>query len=132
MPEAVGLVISSGITLPDFKAFSGALRLRYFCPRYLTSEEIYFSNPTALLNAEVGYQFDKTRCISADFFNLLNCSDRGVDYSNTSRVTPTAWIPRWNSRNKNVCSPVSLDSPGCMRNLVWPWLICSRFQRRGR
>jgi hypothetical protein len=66
--EAVGLVISSGITLPDFKGFSGTLRLRYFGPRYLTSDGIYFSNPTALLNAEVGYQFNKTWRLSAEFF----------------------------------------------------------------
>ena len=41
VPEAVGLVISSGITLHDFHGFSSSLRLRYFGPRDLTSDGIY-------------------------------------------------------------------------------------------
>ena len=90
VPEAVGLVISSGITMPDLKGFSGTLRLRYFGPRYLTSDGIYRSNPTALLNAEVGYQINKTWRVSAQFFNLLNRSDHDIDYAYTSRITPTA------------------------------------------
>ena len=60
VPEAVGVVISSGITLHDFKGFSASLRLRYFGPRDLTSDGIYRSNSTLLLNAEVGYQINKT------------------------------------------------------------------------
>jgi hypothetical protein len=38
VPEAVGLVISSGITLHDYAGFTASLRLRYFGPRDLTSE----------------------------------------------------------------------------------------------
>jgi hypothetical protein len=90
VPEAVGLVISSGITLSDLKGFSGTLRLRYFGQRYLTSEGIYRSNPTALLNGEVGYQINKTWRVSAEFFNLLNRSDHDIDYAYQSRITPTA------------------------------------------
>ena len=90
VPEAVGLVISSGITLPDLKGFSGTLRLRYFGPRYLTSDGIYRSTPTALVNGEVGYQINKTWRVSAEFFNLLNRSDHDIDYAYTSRITPTA------------------------------------------
>ena len=59
VPEAVGLVISSGITLHDYKGFSASLRLRDFGPRDLTSDGIYRSNATVLLNAEVGYQINK-------------------------------------------------------------------------
>ena len=43
VPEAVGLVISSGITLHDYDGFSSSLRLRYFGPRDLTSDGIYRS-----------------------------------------------------------------------------------------
>ena len=43
VPEAVGLVISSGITLHDYKGFSSSLRLRYFGPRDLTSDGIFRS-----------------------------------------------------------------------------------------
>ena len=38
VPEAVKVVISSGATLHDYKGFTSSLRLRYFGPRYLTSD----------------------------------------------------------------------------------------------
>ena len=90
MPEAVGVVISSGITLHDYKGFSSSLRLRYFGPRDLTSDGIYRSHATALLNAEVGYKINKTWCISAEFLNLLDRRDSDIDYAYASRITPTA------------------------------------------
>ena len=90
VPEAVGLVISSGITLHDLKGFSSSLRLRYFGPRDLTSDGIYRSNSTALLNGEVGYQINKTWGVSAEFLNMLNRRDHDIDYVYTSRITPTA------------------------------------------
>jgi len=83
-------VIASGVTLHDLKGFSGSLRLRYFGPRYLTSDAIYRSNLTALLNAEVGYQINKTWRVSAEFLNLLNRHDHDIDYAYTSQITPTA------------------------------------------
>ncbi len=81
VPEAVGLVISSGITLHDYKGFSASLRLRYFGPRDLTSDGIYRSNATVLLNAEVGYQINKKWRVSAEFLNLLNRRDHDIDYA---------------------------------------------------
>jgi len=90
VPEAVGLVISSGITLHDLAGFSASLRLRYFGPRDLTSDGTYRSHSTTLLNAEAGYQINKTWRLSAEFFNLLNRRDHDIDYAYTSRITPTA------------------------------------------
>ena len=90
VPEAVGVVISSGITLHDYKGFSSSLRLRYFGPRDLTSDGIYRSKATVLLNAEVGYQINKKWRVSAEFLNLLNRRDHDIDYAYTSRITPTA------------------------------------------
>ena len=90
VPEAVGVVISSGITLHDLKGFLASLRLRNFGPRDLTSDGIYRSKATRLLNAEVGYQINKTWRISAEFLNLLNRRDHDIDYAYTSQVTPTA------------------------------------------
>ena len=90
VPEAVGLVISSGVTLHHPKGFSASLRLRYFGPRDLTSDGIYRSKATALLNAGVGYQINKTWRVSAEVLNLLNRRDHDIDYAYTSRITPTA------------------------------------------
>jgi outer membrane receptor protein involved in Fe transport len=90
VPEAAGVVISSGITLHDFHGFSASLRLRYFGPRDLTSDGLYQSSETILLNAEAGYQINKTWRISAEVLNLLDRRDHDIDYAYESRVTPTA------------------------------------------
>jgi hypothetical protein len=90
VPEAVGSVLSSGVTLYVLKSFSGSLRLRYFGPRDLTSDGIYRSKATALLNAGVGYQIREKWRVSAELLNLLNRRDHDIDYAYTSRITPTA------------------------------------------
>ena len=90
VPEAVGVVISSGIALHDFHGFSASLRLRYFGPRDLTSDGLFKSSETILLNAEAGYQINKTWRISAEVLNLLDRRDHDIDYAYESRVTPTA------------------------------------------
>ena len=90
VPEAVGLVASSGVTLHDYKRFSASLRLRAFGPRDLTSDGTYRSNATVLLNADVGYQVGKKWRFVVEFLNLLNRRDHDIDYAYESRVTPIA------------------------------------------
>ena len=90
VPEAVGLVIASGITAHYLKGFSVSLRLRYFGGRDLTSDGIYRSKPTALLNAEVGYRINERWSVSTEFLNLLNRHDHDIDYAYTSRITEIA------------------------------------------
>ena len=82
-------MISSGITLHDWHGFSSSLRLRYFGPRDLTSDGIYQSSQTLLLNAGVGYEINKTWRISVEVLNLLDRRDHDIDYAYESRVTPT-------------------------------------------
>jgi hypothetical protein len=88
VPEAVGWVISSGVTLHDWHGFSASLRLRYFGPRDLTSDGEYKSSQTILLNAEAGCQINKTWRVSAEVLNLLDRRDHDIDYAYESRVTP--------------------------------------------
>jgi hypothetical protein len=90
IPEAVGLVISSGVTLHNYKGFSSSLRLRYFGPRDLTSDQIYRSNQTVLLNGEVGYRIGENWRVSGELLNMLNRRDSDIDYAYTSQITPTA------------------------------------------
>lgn len=90
VPEAVGLVISSGITLHDLNGFSASLRLRYFGPRDLTSDGDFRSSDTILLNAEAGYEFNKTWRISVEVLNVLDRRDHDIDYAYTYRQTPSA------------------------------------------
>lgn len=90
VPEAVGLVISSGVALHDFKGFSSSLRLRYFGPRDLTSDGIYRSQSTALLNGEIGYRIGEKWRVSTELLNLLDRRDHDIDYAYTSRITPAS------------------------------------------
>ena len=101
VPEAVGLVVSSGITLHEYKRFSTSLRLRAFGPRDLTSDGIYRSNATVLLNADVGYQISNKWRFVVEFLNLLNRTDHDIDYAYESRITSTA-----DSAFTNVFHPV--------------------------
>jgi hypothetical protein len=90
VPEAVGVVASSGVTMHDYKRFSASLRLRAFGPRDLTSDAIYRSNATLLLNAEVRYRITPKWSFVVEALNLLNRRDSDIDYAYTSRITPTA------------------------------------------
>ncbi|HWA96464.1 MAG TPA: TonB-dependent receptor [Terracidiphilus sp.] len=90
VPEAVGLVIATGVALHDYRGLSSGLRLRYFGPRDLTSDRLYRSRATALVNGEVGYEIGEKWRISAEFLNVLNRSDHDIDYAYESRITPAA------------------------------------------
>jgi len=87
VPEAVGVVISSGVTVHDYAGFSSSLRLRYFGPRDLTSDGIFRSNQTVMINGELGYQIKKKWHVSAEFLNMLDREDSDIDYAYESRVT---------------------------------------------
>jgi hypothetical protein len=75
--------------LHDYKRWSGSLRLRAFGPRNLTSDSIYRSNSTVLLNAEVRYRIAENWGFFVEGWNLLNRRDHDIDYAYTSRITPT-------------------------------------------
>jgi len=90
VPESVKVVISSGVALHDYKGFSSSLRLRYFGPRYLTSDGLYQSSQTVLLNGELGYQFNKKWHVTTELLNMLNRKDADIDYAYVYQITPTA------------------------------------------
>ncbi len=90
VPEAVRVVIASGVTLHGYKGFTSTIRLRYFGPRDLTSDGINRSAATLLLNTGVAYQFNKQWRISADLLNLTDRRNDDITYAYVSRITPTA------------------------------------------
>jgi hypothetical protein len=90
VPEAVKVVISAGATLHDYKGFTSSLRLRYFGPRSLTSDGLYQSSQTVLLNGEIGYRFSRKWHVTAEFLNMLNRKDADIDYAYVYQITPTA------------------------------------------
>ncbi len=92
VPEAVRWVVSAGATLQDYKGFSASLRLRYFGPRPLTSDAIYTSPSTALVNLGASYKFNKNWSLLGEVLNLFNRRDHDVDYAYVSQITPAAGL----------------------------------------
>jgi len=90
VPEAVGWVVAAGATIHDVGGFSSSLRLRYFGPRDLTSDGLYRSRSTLLLNAQAAFHFHQRWSVSVEVLNLLNRRDHDIDYAYLSRAAPTA------------------------------------------
>jgi len=87
VPEAVRWVVATGATLQDYRGLSASLRLRYFGPRPLTSDALYTSPSTALVNLGASYRFSKNWSIVGEVLNLLNRRDHDVDYAYVSQIT---------------------------------------------
>jgi hypothetical protein len=90
VPEAVKVVVSSGFALHDYRGFTSSLRLRYFGPRDLTSDGLFQSSQTVLLNGELGYQFFKKWHVTAEFLNMLDRKDADIDYAYVYQIAPTS------------------------------------------
>jgi len=90
VPEAVGMVVASGVTLQDYKKFSMSLRLRNFGSRNLTSDAIFRSKSTILINTQLGYQINKKWRLAVEALNVLNRYDHDIDYAYESQITSTA------------------------------------------
>ncbi len=88
VPEAVRWVVSAGATMQNYKHFSASLRLRYFGPRPLTSDALYTSPATALVNLGANYKFNEHWSVVGEVLNLFNRRDHDVDYAYVSQITP--------------------------------------------
>ena len=64
----------------------GSLRLRYFGPRSLIEDDSVRSPSTTIVNAQVGYQFNKTWSANVEVFNLFDEESSDIDYFYTSRL----------------------------------------------
>ncbi len=92
VPEAVRWVVSAGATVKGYKGFTATLRLRYFGPRPLTSDAIYTSPSTALVNLGASYKINKNWSLWGEVLNLFNRRDHDVDYAYVSQITPAAGL----------------------------------------
>jgi hypothetical protein len=86
VPEAVGTVVSAGVTVDGFHRTFGSLRWRYFGPRTLTKDNSVRSQATSLVNLQSGYQLANNVKLALDVFNLLNVANSEIDYFYTSRL----------------------------------------------
>lgn len=88
IPGSVESVVAAGVTYHSSYGFFSSLRLRYFGPRPLIEDNSFQSTETILLNAQVGWQINKTWRISAEILNVLDRRDHDIDYAYESRVRP--------------------------------------------
>ena len=86
VPNAPNAVVSFGMTVDNLHRWYGALRWRYFGPRPLIVDNSVSSAATSLVNARVGYAFDKRFRLQLDVFNLFNRKDHDIDYYYVSRL----------------------------------------------
>ena len=92
VPEAVRWVVAAGATMQDMRGFSASLRLRYFGPRPLTSDALYSSPSTALVNLGATYKFNKSWSLVSEVLNVFNRRDHDVDYAYVSQITPASGL----------------------------------------
>ena len=86
IPGAPDRVFSAGITLDSKSGWFGGARWRYFGPRPLIENNSARSNATSIVNARVGYAFDKKTKLSLDVYNLFNAKSNDVDYFYQSQL----------------------------------------------
>jgi outer membrane receptor protein involved in Fe transport len=86
IPGAPDKVISAGVTLEGKAGWFGSARWRYFGPRPLIEDNSARSRATSIVNARVGYAFDKKMKLSLDVYNLFNAKHNDVDYFYQSQL----------------------------------------------
>ncbi|HRI12487.1 MAG TPA: TonB-dependent receptor [Verrucomicrobiota bacterium] len=89
IPGAIETVLSAGVTahdIPSLGGFFSSLRLRYFGPRPLTENDEFTSDGTAIVNLQVGYQFNARWKLTVDVFNLFNSKGDDITYYYPSRL----------------------------------------------
>ena len=86
VPEAVGTVVTAGVTIDHVHRTFGTLRWRYFGPRALIEDNSHRSPATSLFECEGGYQLAEHVRLTAAIFNLLNSAVSDVDYYFLSRL----------------------------------------------
>ena len=87
VPNSVETVIATGSTFHHvFGGFFGGPRLRYLGPRPLIEDNSKRSDPTILLSAMLGYEFNRKLSFRTEVFNMLNRNDPAITYFYTSRL----------------------------------------------
>jgi outer membrane receptor protein involved in Fe transport len=86
IPNAVGRVVSLGITANHPSGWFGGARLRYFGSAPLIEDNTVRSTSTQVINADVGYRFSNGMSASITGLNLLNSNDNDITYYYESQL----------------------------------------------
>lgn len=80
IPGAIEGVIAAGVTIDHLGGPFGSLRVRYFGPRALVEDNSVRSDPSTLLNGQIGYRLAKSLKVTVEIFNILNADVDDIEY----------------------------------------------------
>jgi outer membrane receptor protein involved in Fe transport len=86
IPGAVESVASLGITVDRSDGWFGGARLRHFGAAPLIEDDSVRSDPTTLVNLELGYRFTPALSGFVTVFNLFDAEDNDITYFYESRL----------------------------------------------
>jgi hypothetical protein len=86
IPNALGTVISLGLTYHQASGYFGGANLRYVGPAPLTEDNSVRSAATLLVNAEGGYHINRAASVRVTVFNLLNRRENDIAYYYESQL----------------------------------------------
>ncbi len=94
IPGAIESAVSAGATIRDLGAWSASVFLRYFGPRPLVEDNSVRSSSSTIVNAQVGYRFDRRTKLALEVYNLFDREVDDIAYYYTSRLAgePAAGI----------------------------------------
>ncbi len=85
-PGAVETVVAVGVAVTREIGWHGGARLRYFGPAPLIEDGSVASDPTTLVNADVGYRFANAERAALTVFNLFDADDNDITYFYESQL----------------------------------------------
>jgi len=86
IPGAPDRVASAGVTAGGKTGWSGSIRWRYFGPRPLIEDNSIRSQSTSLVNAKVGYGFEKRTAVTFEVLNLFDRKQDDISYYYESQL----------------------------------------------
>jgi outer membrane receptor protein involved in Fe transport len=87
---AVRRTVSSGLSFKPGNAWTAALRLRHIGPRQLTQDGSALGAASTLLNAQLGYAFNRNVSVSLEVLNLTNRKFADMEYIYDSQLRTEA------------------------------------------
>lgn len=86
IPNAIEGVMTAGVSVDNLGGPFGSLRVRYFGPRALVEDNSARSEPSTLVNGQVGYKLADRLKVAVEVFNIFNADVNDIDYFYESQM----------------------------------------------
>ena len=86
IPGAVESVASVGVAVQHPSGWFGGARFRHFGEAPLIEDDSVRSDPTTVVNLEMGYRFGKRFAVSLAAYNLFDSNDNDITYFYESQL----------------------------------------------